>query len=221
MPHRSALPRGRDQRRVPVPARPRGRGGDRRDRRGCHERRARRLRRVELAGRVRRVPVVSPGPAVALLRHAQREAEDDAHRRHTTVARAGYRRVRREDARGGGSGHEGEPRRPPRGRGPARLRRDGRVRRRDDHGQRRPGRHRRGVRLRRRGRRRDRGRVSRRRAHDHRRRPRRQEAGVGEGIRRDPHRRRVEGGPGRGDPSADRRQRRGRHASRPSAGRKC
>ena len=36
-----------------------------------------RFRRPELAGGVRRVPGLSPGTAVVLLRHAQRHAEDD------------------------------------------------------------------------------------------------------------------------------------------------
>ncbi len=54
------------------------------------------------------------------------------------------------------------------------------------------------------------GAAPRRRAHDHRRRPRRHQARVGEGLRRDPHRRRVARRPGRGDPRAHRRQRRRR-----------
>ncbi len=47
----------------------------------------RRLRGPQLAGRLRRVPVVPAGPAVVLLRHPQRHPEDDPGRRHAAVAR--------------------------------------------------------------------------------------------------------------------------------------
>ena len=65
-PHRPALPGGRDQRRLPVPARPRGRGRGRGGRRGRDRRVAGRLRRPQLAGRVRPVPRLPQGPALAL-----------------------------------------------------------------------------------------------------------------------------------------------------------
>ncbi len=88
LPHRPALPRGRHQRRLPVPARPRG-------------------RRHRRAGRRRASPTWPPatswcstggpsaatcracrrGPAVVLLRHPQRHPEDDPDRRHRAVAR--------------------------------------------------------------------------------------------------------------------------------------
>ena len=77
LPHRPPLPRGRDQRRVPVPPRPRGRRrrrGRRTRRRGS---RAGRLRDPELASRVRHLPGLSAGPALVLLRHPQRHPEDD------------------------------------------------------------------------------------------------------------------------------------------------
>ena len=52
------------------------------------------------------------GPAVVLLRHAQRAAEDDARRRHAALARARHRRVRGEDAGRRRAGDEGRrPRR--------------------------------------------------------------------------------------------------------------
>ena len=50
--------------------------------------RTRRLRGPQLAGRLRRVPVVPPGPAPVLLRHPQRHPEDDAGRRHPALAGA-------------------------------------------------------------------------------------------------------------------------------------
>ena len=78
VPHRPALPRGRDQRRVPVPARPRGGRHGRGRRRRRHRGRARRLRDPQLAGGVRRVPGVPARRAVVLLRHPQRDPEDDA-----------------------------------------------------------------------------------------------------------------------------------------------
>ena len=62
VPHRPALPRGRHQRRLPLPARPRGgrRGRGRRRRR--HRRRPGRLRGPQLAGGVRPLPRVPQGP---------------------------------------------------------------------------------------------------------------------------------------------------------------
>ena len=128
------------------------------------ERRARRLRGPQLAGGVRRVPGVPARPALVLLRHAQRDAEDDARRRHRALPGARHRRVRGEDARRRGPGHEGRPERRSGGGRAARLRCDGRARRGDVHRRGRPRRHRRGVRLRRRRRRGDRRRAARRRA---------------------------------------------------------
>ena len=98
VPHRPALPRGRDQRRVPVPARPRGRRHRRGRRRRRHRRGARRLRDPQLAGRVRQVPGVPARRAVVLLRHPQRDPEDDARptapscRRRSASARSSRRR---------------------------------------------------------------------------------------------------------------------------------
>ena len=87
LPHRPALPRGRHQRRLPVPARPRGRRRRRVGRRGRHRRRARRLRDPQLAGGLRRVPGLPPRAALVLLQHPQRHAEDDARGRHRALAR--------------------------------------------------------------------------------------------------------------------------------------
>ena len=58
--------------------------------------------------------------------------------RHRALARARHRRLRGEDAGARRPVHEGRPGRQPGGRGPARLRRDGRPRRRDQHRRRRP-----------------------------------------------------------------------------------
>ena len=139
VPHRPALPGGRDQRRLPVPARSRGRGHGRVRRARRARPRARRLRDPELASGVRHVPGVSPGPPLVLLLHLQRHAEDDAHRRHAALAGARHRRVRRADARRRGPGHEGRRAGAPGGRRPPGLRRDGRARRGDVHRRRRPG----------------------------------------------------------------------------------
>ena len=98
--------------------------------------------------------------------------------------------------------------------GPARLRRDGRHRRRPQHRQRQPRRHRRRDRLRRRRRRGDRRRPAGRRPADHRGRRRRPEAGVGEGLRRHAHGQRADRGRRRRDPGAHRRVRRGRRHRR-------
>ena len=110
VPHRPALPGGRDQRRLPVPARPRGGRGGGGGRPGRGRRGARRLRDPQLAGGVRRVPVVPAGAALVLLLHPQRHAEDDA-RRHRAVAGARHRRLRREDAGRRGAVHQGVGRR--------------------------------------------------------------------------------------------------------------
>ena len=193
LPHRPPLPGGRHQRRVPVPAGPRGG----RHRRGGGARRhlggPRRLRDPQLARRVRRVPVVPPGPAPVLLRHPQRHPEDDADRRHATLPCARHRRLRREDPRGRRPVHQGRPGGPPRGGRPAGLRRHGRPRRIDADRRGRPRRLGRRLRLRRRGLRRHRRCGTGRSLHDHRRRPRRPEAGPGQGVRRHPHRRRLVG----------------------------
>ena len=65
---------------------------------GRHRGGAGRLRDPELAGGVRRVPRVPPRPALVLLRHPQREPEDDPRRRHRAQPGARHRRLRREDA---------------------------------------------------------------------------------------------------------------------------
>ena len=156
LPHRPALPRGRHQRRLPVPARPRGGRHRRVGRRGRHRRGAGRLRGAELARRLRRLPGLPQWPAVVLLQHPQRHAEDDARGRHRAVAGAGHRRVRGEDAGARRAVHQGRPGRAAGRRRPARLRGDGRHRRGDQHRRRDPRRLGRGDRLRRRRRRRDR-----------------------------------------------------------------
>ena len=63
----------------------------------------------QLACGVRELPGLPARPAVVLLQHPQREAEDDPHRRHGAVAGAGHRRVRGEDAGRGGPVHQGRP----------------------------------------------------------------------------------------------------------------
>ncbi len=152
VPHRPALPRGRHQRRVPLPARARGIGHRGGGRRGRDRHRPRRLRHPQLAGRVRHLPRLPARRAAVLLRDAQRVEADDPGGRHGAVARSRHRRLHREDARPRRPVHEGRPGRGPGGRRPARLRRDGRPRRGHQHRRRVPrrlgGRHR----LRRRGR---------------------------------------------------------------------
>ena len=135
LPHRPALPRGRDQRRVPVPARPRGRGI------------------VEAVGEG--VTDVAPGDFVILnwravdgtCRACRRgqpwycfsthnaRAEDDLGVGPGAVRRPRHRRVRREDAGARRAVHEGRPGGEARGRGAARLRRDGGHRRGHQHRQ--------------------------------------------------------------------------------------
>ena len=78
---------------------------------GRHGRGAGRLRDPQLAGGVRQCRSCRAGPALVLLRHPQRHAEDDARRRHAAVARARHRRVRREDARRRGAVHARSTRR--------------------------------------------------------------------------------------------------------------
>ncbi len=94
--------------------------------------------------------------------------------------------------------------------GSARLRRDGRPRRRDQHRQRGPRQERRGDRLRRGGRGRRRRLPARRRRHDHRGRPRPEEARDGHQDGCHAHGQRQGRRRRRGHPGADRRQRRGR-----------
>ena len=132
-------------------------------------------------------------------------------RRHRAVPRAGHRRVRREDAGRGRPVHQGRPGRPARGGRPARLRRDGRPRRGDQHRRCRPAatrspssaaagsatRRSLGARLA--G---ARTIIARRR--------RRPQAGVGQAVRRHPRDQLPGDRPGRGDPGADRRERRRR-----------
>ena len=159
VPHRPALPRGRDQRRLPVPARARGGRRGRVGRRGRHRGRARRLRDPQLARGVRRLPRLQARRALVLLRHPQRRAEDDPRGRHRALARrwASARSPRRRWSPPASAPRS--TRRASRRRRAARLRRDGRPRRGDQHRQRRPWRVGRGHRLRRR--RRGRGRRAR------------------------------------------------------------
>ena len=83
LPHRPALPRGRHQRRVPVPARPRGgrRGGGGRARRRPTTSRPGDFVILNWRAVCGALPVVPAGSALVLLLHAQRHAEDDARRR--------------------------------------------------------------------------------------------------------------------------------------------
>ena len=105
--------------------------------------------------------------------------------------------------------------------GAARVRCDGRPRRRDVHRRRRSGRQRRGVRLRRRGQRRDRRCPPRRRPPDHRRRHRPAEARRSRGVRRHPHRELARHRSGRGHPRARPTATAPTSASKPSAVRRC
>ena len=128
LPHRPALPRGRHQRRLPVPARPRGRrASSRRSATGVTE--------------------VAPGDFVILnWRAVCGECRAclrgrpwycfDTHnatqkmtleRRHRALPGPRHRRVRREDARRRRPVHQGRPGGAAGGRRPARLRRDGRA----------------------------------------------------------------------------------------------
>ncbi len=148
---------------------------------------ARRLRRPELAGRLRGVPGLPPGPALVLLLDPQRHAEDDPGRRHAALPRPRHRRLRGGDARGRRPVHEGRPGRAARGRGAARLRRDGRARGGDVHRPGGAGRLGGRLRLRRcRVRRRRRG-EARRGGHRHRRRPRPPQTRAGDVVRRHAH----------------------------------
>ena len=101
--------------------------------------RARRLRHPQLAGRLRHLPRLQAGPALVLLQHLQRDAEDDARGRHRAVAPR-WASARSPTRRSSPPGQctKVDPRGPPRRRRPARLRRDGRPRRGDQHRQRRP-----------------------------------------------------------------------------------
>ncbi len=182
VPHRPALPGGRDQRRLPLPARARGRGRRRVGGRRRDERDARRHRGHRLARTVRHVPVLREGAAVVLLQLGERHAEDDP-RRQGALAGSRHRCVRREDARRGDAVCSHRRQSPARGGRTDRMRRDGGIGRRDVHGQRPARRHRRRVRVRRRGRRGNPRRGAGGRPHDHRRRHRPSEARVGEGLR--------------------------------------
>ena len=82
LPHRPALPGGRNQRRLPVPARARGGRGRGVGGRGRHRRRAGRLRRPQLARRLRQLSGLHARRALVLLRHPQRHPEDDPGGRH-------------------------------------------------------------------------------------------------------------------------------------------
>ena len=136
LPHRPALPRGRHQRRLPVPARA--------TRRPAWSRRSATgvtdvapgdfvvLNWRAVCGECR---ACLRGPALVLLRHPQRHAEDDARRTAPPLspgARASAPSPRRRWWRAGQC-TKVDPRRRPGGRGPARLRRHGRARRRDEH----------------------------------------------------------------------------------------
>ena len=128
VPHRPPLPRGRDQRRLPVPARPRGGRRRRVGRRRRHQRRSPATSSSSTgAPCAARAGSCLRGRAVVLLHHVQRDAEDDADRRHRAVAGARHRRVRRQDARRRRPVHEGRPVGAGRRGRPARLRRDGRA----------------------------------------------------------------------------------------------
>ncbi len=210
LPHRPPLPGGRHQRRVPVPPRPRGgRAWSRpsaptspRSRPGdfvilnwravCGECRSCRRGRPQYcfathnATQKMTLDGVALSPALGIGAFAEKTLV--AAGQCTKVSAA----VKPEVA------------------GSARLRRHGRHRCRHAHRRGRAGRLGRRVRLRGRGRRRHRRCTPGRRGHDHRRRPRPAEARAGQGVRRHPHGRRVGGRPGRGDPGADRRQRRRR-----------
>ncbi len=130
-----------------------GRGG----RRGRHRRRAGRLRHPQLARRVRPVPRLPQGQALVLLRHPQRDPEDDAHRRHRADARrSASGRSSRRPSWPRASAPRSTARPTPAAVGPARLRRDGRLRCGREHRRRGPRRLRRGDRLRRRRQRRHR-----------------------------------------------------------------
>ena len=198
LPHRPALPRGRHQRRLPVPARPRG-GGHRRGRRGRrHERGARRLRDPQLARGLRRLPGLQPRRAVVLLRHLQRHPEDDPRGRHRALARrsASARSPRRRwSPRASAPRSTRRPGRRPRGllgcgvmAGLGAAMNTGNVR---------PRQVRRRDRLRRRRRRRGRRVGAGRRRQDHRRRHRRPEARGRAQAGRDPHRQQQGHRPGR------------------------
>ena len=131
--HRSPLPRGRYQRRLPVPARSRGGGHRGSGRAGRDRREAGRLRGAQLASGVRHLPFVSAGQAQPLLQHVQCDPEDDAGRRHATVGRPRHRSVRRQDPRGGRAVHARQSGSQAGSGRSARLRGDGRPRCGDAH----------------------------------------------------------------------------------------
>jgi hypothetical protein len=88
LPHRPALPRGRHQRRVPLPARPRGRRAGRDRRRRGDDVAPGRPGGAGLAAPVRRLPGLPARPALVLLRQPAPGLADDAAGRHAAVARA-------------------------------------------------------------------------------------------------------------------------------------
>ena len=161
------------------------------------------------------VPRLRQGQAVVLLRHPQRHAEDDPHRRHRADPGPRHRRLRREDPRRRRPVHQGRPRGRRRRRRAARLRGHGGLRRRRQHRQRRPRRHRRRHRLRRGRQRRRRRSAARRRDHRHRgrRRPPQARVAPSTSAPRTPSTPRTEDVVER-DPRAHRRQRRRRRHRR-------
>ena len=128
------------------------------------------------------------GRAVVLLRHPQRDPEDDA--RPTAPScrpRSASARSPRRRSSPPASAPRSTPRRRPTAAGLLGCGVMAGLGAAMQHRRRRPRRQRRRVRLRRRRRRRHRRRPARRRAHDHRRRPRRPQARVGQGVRRHAH----------------------------------
>ena len=183
LPHRPALPRGRHQRRLPVPARARGGRRRRGGRRGRHRRAPRRLRHPQLAGGLRPVPRL-PARASRWYCFATHNATQKMTLTDGTALSPalGIGAFAEKTLVAAGQCTKVDPAAPPRppgllgcgvmaGLGAAIN--TGGVGRGDT---------RRRVRLRRRRRRRDRRVRARRRAHDHRRRHRRPEARVGAGA---------------------------------------
>ena len=202
VPHRPALPRGRHQRRLPVPARPRGR----RRRRG---------------GRATTSPSVAPGDFVVLnwravcgdCRACKRGEPWYCFATHNATQKMtledgtelspalGIGAFAEKTLVAAGQCTKVDPSARPAAVGPARLRRDGRPRRGDQHRRRDPRQVRGGDRLRRRRGGRGRGLRAGRGLDDHRRRHRRQEARGGQEAGRHPHGRTApDERPGRGDP---------------------
>ena len=152
-----------------------------------HRGRHRRLRGAQLACRLRAVPRMRPRTSPVLLRHPQRDPDDDPGRRHRAVSRPRHRCLRREDPGRRRPVHQGRPGGPTGGGRTARLRRHGRTRRRHQHRLGEPRRQRGGHRLWRRRRGRCRRCSTGRCTHDHRRGHRRPEAGGRPALRCHPH----------------------------------